>query len=524
MKVAGWRRFYRTGILVVLLLAGCASWNGPEPLPPELTDAGVQARFRVNVDQNLSLAKTLGKPGERNGASKTPASNPSAKPEPSSFSLADAIALARHKNPRLKSARAAIERASGLEQAAYAPFLPRVAFGSQNGATSYNEGPGAPGPTGFIVPDPLSGKHSYFQETLEILWTIYDFGRRSGRYNQAVAQKRITEIQLTRADQTVQFDVAAAYLNILLARASILTQEDAIRQAESTLHDSRAFLKGGVATPDYVLRAEVHLAESRDAYVRAREAELVASAQLNNVMGRNAALPLKVNDLKLPPVETRPSLASSLEIAATQRPEISFARQAVVAAQENVVTAKAEFLPRIYVGAKTGRLDGTNVLTGWQEGAGLHLDVPLFTGGLLKGNLRAAKGEVAAAVADAQTILDRVSLEVSQAVYSEDAAERRFELARPAVAQAQENLREVRIRYRNGDAFPTDIVDAETALTRAQERYNSAFYTFLFALARLDYAMGQQQGSILRQASVPAGAQETLPQGPPVSWPAAQGK
>ncbi len=157
-------------------------------------------------------------------------------------------------------------------------------------------------------------------------------------------------------------------------------------------------------------------------------------------------------------------------------------------------------------GPKLAALDGTNVLTGWQEGAGLHLDVPLFTGGLLKGNLRAAEGEVAAAVADAQTILDRISLEVSQAVYSEDAAEKRLELARPAVAQAQENLREVRIRYRNGNAFPTDIVDAETALTRAQERYNSALYTFLFALARLDYAMGRQQGTILRQTNLPAGA------------------
>jgi outer membrane protein TolC len=516
----GWGRFYRTGILITLLLAGCAFWNRPQPLPEELTDTGVQARFKIYADQNLGQGKT----GDRPGETKAPTRSPGLKPEPSTFSLAEAIVFARRHNPRLKSARASIERASGLEQAAYAPFLPQIAFGGQYGATSYNEGPGAPGPTGFILPTLTVGKHSYYQETVQLLWTIYDFGRRAGRYNEAVAQRRITEIQLVRADQTVQFDVAAAYLNILLAQASILTQEDAIRQAESTLKDSWAFLKGGVATADYVLRAEVHLAESRDAYVRAREAELLASAQLNNVMGRNAALPLKVSDLKLPPAETRPSLTASLEIAATQRPEISFARQAVVAAQEHRVAAKADFFPRIYVGAKTGRLDGMNVLTGWQEGAGLHLEVPLFTGGLLKGNLRAAEAEVTAAVADAQTILDRVSLEVSQAIYSEDAAAKRLKLARPTVAEAQENLREVRIRYRNGDAFPTDIVDAETALTRAQERYNSALYTYLFALARLDYAVGREQGSILRQTNVPAGAPEPLAGEQPESWPAAKGK
>jgi len=219
----------------------------------------------------------------------------------------------------------------------------------------------------------------------------------------------------------------------------------------------------------------------------------VAIAQLNNVMGRNAALPLRVLDLKLPSPEARPSLAESLEIAAAQRPEIGFARQAVVAAQEGVVTAKAAFLPRIYVRASTGRVDGAHILTGWQAGAGLHLDVPLYTGGLLDGELRAAEAEVAATVADAQIILDAISLDVNRAFRSEVAAGQRIELSRPAVVQAQENLRLVRVKYGNGDATPTDIVDAETALTRSQQRLNSAIYTYLAALARLDYAMGREQ-------------------------------
>jgi outer membrane protein len=156
-------------------------------------------------------------------------------------------------------------------------------------------------------------------------------------------------------------------------------------------------------------------------------------------------------------------------------------------------------------------VDGAHVLTGWQEGAGLHLELPLYTGGLLRGELRTAEAEVAAAVADAQIILDGISFEVSRAFQSEVAAGQRIELSRTAVVEAQENLRLVRVKYRNGDATPTDIVDAETALTRSQQRFNSAIYTYLAALARLDYAMGRQQGTILQQASVPEGALEPLP-------------
>jgi outer membrane protein len=385
-------------------------------------------------------------------------------------------------------------------------------------------GPGGGGPTGFILPSDIPGTHSYYQETLQLVWTIYDFGRRAGRYQKAVARKKITELQLVRADQTVQFDVTLAYLNILLAHASLLVQEEAIRQAQATLEDALALWKGGVATPDNILRAEVHLSESRDARVRAREAELVATARLNTVMGRNAALPLKVYDLKLPPPEVRPSLAESLEIAAAHRPEIGFARYAVVAAQENLAAAKAAFYPTIKIKASSGRLDGEHVTTGWQQGAGLHLVFPLYTGGVHLGELRTAKADVAAAVADAQSILDRVSLEVSQAIFSEAAAHQRVELTRTAVAEAKENLRIVRVKYRNGDATPTDIIDAETALTRSQQRFNSAHYTYQASLAGLDYAKGQQQGTILRQVNIPGGTPVPSPEDGPGPAPPKKAK
>jgi outer membrane protein len=522
--VAGGRRFYRTGILVSFLLAGCTSWHRPVPIPPELTEAGVQARLRIPTDRHANPAETMLRVSHGSDPFQTLALDTSIDSEPSVFSLADAIAFAQQQSPRLQSARAAIERARGQEQAAFAPFLPEIDLLAQSGATSNNQGPGAAGPTGFIRTSDTPGTHSYVQTELQLQWTLYDFGRRAGRYHQAAAREQIAELQLVRADQTVQFDVTAAYLNILLARASVLVQEDAIRQAEATLKDARARLEGGVAEPDDVLRAQVQLSESRDAFVSAQEAELVAIAQLNNVMGRNAALPLRVLELQLPPPEARPSLVESLEIAAAERSEIDSARQAVVAAQEGLVAAKAAFLPRIYVRASTGRVDGAHVLTGWQAGAGLHLELPLYTGGLLRGELRSAEAEVAAAVADAQTILDGISLEVSRAFQSEVAAGQRIELSRTAVVEAQENLRLVRVKYRNGDATPTDIVDAETALTRSQQRLNSALYTYLAALARLDYAMGRQQGTILRQASVPEGALEPWPEGRLVSWPPAKVK
>jgi outer membrane protein len=494
-------------LVPLLLVAGCASWHPPLPIPPEVTPDGVAARVLIPPDLNVNPPETVVKPGTPGQAPADPPATPCFGAERTTFALPDAIAFALQNNPRLRSARAGIERARGQEQVAFAPFLPQIDVLGQYGVTSSTLAPGVPGAAGFLLANGF-GTRSYAETEAALQWTLYDFGRTGGRYRQAVARERITELQLARAGQTVEFDVAAAYLDLLLARASRRVQEDAVRRAQAILEDTVARRQGGVALKEDVLRAEVQLSESREALVLAREGELNAVARLNNAMGRNAGWPLEVLDLDVePPLPG--ALASLLELAAAQRPEVGVARQAVAAAQEGRQAARGEFLPRIYVRGSAGHTDGQNVITGWQEGAGLHVEAPLYAGGRHRGELRAAEAEIEAAIADAQAILDAISLQVNLAYHGVLAARERIDLARTAVVQAEENLRLVRVRYRNGNATPTDIVDSEAALTRSQQRFYSATYTYLAALARLDYAVGQHQGAFTAKGQAPG--PETLP-------------
>src|SRR4029077_21209751 len=233
-----------------------------------------------------------GTPGQ---ASADQSAGPGPSVEATTFALPDAIAFALQNNPRLRSARAAIQRAQGQEQVAFSPFLPQIDLLGQYGVTSSNLGPGTPGYAGFLRAT-NDNTHTYQETEVALQWTLYGFGRTGGRYRQAVARERITELQLARAEQTVAFDVAAAYLEVLLARASRRVQEDAVRRAQAILEDTEARRKGGVALKEDVLRADVQVAEGRDALVLAREGEFIAVARLNNAMGRNAGLPLGVFD------------------------------------------------------------------------------------------------------------------------------------------------------------------------------------------------------------------------------------
>ena len=204
-------------------------------------------------------------------------------------------------------------------------------------------------------------------------------------------------------------------------------------------------------------------------------------ARLNNAMGRNVSWPLEVIDLDAQPALAWERWHELLEVAATQRPEVRVARQAVVAAQEGREAARGEFLPRIFLRAAEGHTDGQNVITGWQKGVGLHVDAPLYSGGRHRGELRQADAEIEAALGDAQTILDAISLQVNLAYRGVVATQERIGLARPAVEQSAEALRIVRQRYRAGTATPTDVIEAETAATRAEQRYVSARIEYLAA-------------------------------------------
>src|SRR4029453_13508722 len=90
------------------------------------------------------------------------------------------------------------------------------------------------------------------------------------------------------------------------------------------------------------------------------------------------------------------TLAQCLEQAASQRPEGDLARQGVGAAQAGREAAKAELMPRIYVRGIVGNVNGDNVRTGMLEGAGLHLEAPLYAGGRRRGELRSADADIQA--------------------------------------------------------------------------------------------------------------------------------
>jgi outer membrane protein TolC len=103
---------------------------------------------------------------------------------------------------------------------------------------------------------------------------------------------------------------------------------------------------------------------------------------------------------------------------------------------------------------------------------------------------RIANSKVREAIAHAESIADTIAFQVNETFRRMATARRGIDRARPAVDQAKENYRLVRARAESGDATPSEITDAETALTRAQQNYLNSTYDYLSAVSKLEFAMG----------------------------------
>jgi outer membrane protein TolC len=482
----GWATQLRrtTALLsVAALLAGCQAAGPTDVLPPALSDQEVQGRV-------LPVVQEAGPPG----APDAPVPAPPPPDGPLALSLDEAIGFALEHNPRLREAAARVEAARAGADIAFAPFLPEA--GTSFRYSAFNV-PVLPG--GSFVPASLNaGVTSFTLAEAGVQWTLYDFGRTAGRYGQAVSQARVEELSWQRARQTVAFEVARAYFQSLFARATVRVREQALRQAEAILADTKARRAAGVADPEAVLRADVEVSQAREELVSARQFVLDAASTLNLALGRPAVIPVHVRD-----VTSRPAVAQSLEEAlqqaVTDRPEVGIAREAVAGAAYGEKAARADVLPKVYVRGTVVRSDSNGPVEGWVTGAGLHVEQPLYGGGRRRAEIRRHQAQVAGATAALQSMLDNIGQQVNLAYQAIATHRERIRLGETAVAQAGENLRLTLVKYANGNATPTDVVDAQTALTRAQTRYHAAVYEYLEGLARLEYAQGGDQHSLLRQ-------------------------
>lgn len=435
------------------------------------------------------------------------------------LTLEEAKALADRVNPQLNRTRETVNRAAADERVVFADFLPSVGLSHEFDAVTSRSGFVGTKDGRRFVQLPVRGYGPGAQDfqvlDLELRYTVFQFGKRLARHDQAVLRWDIARLQTERARQSVGYDVSVRYTEVLEAYATLAVAERTVERAGEVLRDAANLEKRGVLTREDVLRAEVQLADARQAQTSARSGVTIAHASLNRAIGITVGLPTRVTEAALPvaglppsnppgPPDFKPGLEECLELAVRNRPELVVVQKSIQASARGVDAARADYLPTFGTRATGSVVDGVDVQNAAVFNAGIFMKWDLYTGGRRLGVIEAAESDVRAAVAEAQQICDTIAFEVHVAFANIVDARERIVQTRAAVEQARETLRLVRNRYDRGDAKPTDVVDAQTALTRAEQNANNARYAYLIALARMEFATGVPLTVLLSPAAPPS--------------------
>jgi len=413
------------------------------------------------------------------------------------ISLQEAIAIALKNNHTLRQAFEDMGIAGDDRAIARSIFLPAITAGYAYDRS--NRQPAMVDPGNPLMPPMYAGEKEFRRAEIKVMMTIWDFGRSLGIYNQANLGRDIANLVYRRTRQQVIFQVVNAYFNVLRAQRGKVIAQESLNQAREHLKTAESFERYGVVDRNDVLRARVQVAEVRQMLIKAKNAMELATSSLNSFLGVNVNFPTTViEDTRIIPFSF--SLKACLQLAIEHRSEFKVVQKAIGIEEEAIRATRAGHLPRIYVAGgynwndddyqkfadSSGSLHDDNI------SGEIGIQIDLFSGGRTMAEVRKAKKKLTRAQEKAKEVCDGISLQVKAAFLAIQEAKDRIGVAREAVAQAEENLRLINNKYRENVVISTDVVDAETLLTRNKQNYYNALYDYIVAIAQLENAVGKK--------------------------------
>ena len=416
------------------------------------------------------------------------------------LSLREAVRLALRENKAIAAANAGTRAAAARIDEARAGRLPKVNYSEsfarsdnpvfvfsslltqhQFGIENFNIGP-------LNRPDSLNN----FQSLLTVDQPLYDAGQTRNLVKSADLSRQITGEEQRRTEMQTIAGVVRAYYGAVLAAESLKTAEQSLGSAEADLKRAESVRVAGLSTDVDVLSIRVHLAAVTEQRIQ-RAADLdVAKSALNDALGlpldaghvlTTALIPLDLPELTLAALERD---------ASATRPEAREIHLAASLAKTQADSARSTLLPQVAFHAAFEADRQRFVDRGganWLASVGLHWN--LFNGLADKARIEEQSHWLERAHADEQRVDSAVRLEVRRAWADLRAAQERIEVAKAAVAEAEESLRITQNRYEAGMSNVTDLLRNETVVLESRTRYLTAVGDQRIAATMLDLAAGR---------------------------------
>ena len=403
------------------------------------------------------------------------------------LTLEQALNEARSKSLLLRQAEEQIKAAEfgAAEQRTY--FYPSFAL---SGSYSYQDGETLSGPgTSVEVND-----WDYNTVSFGITQPLYTGGQLKGQYESAKISVDLARSFYDLEVLDLGFEVKEAYFAALRLEKAVAVTKELVNNRQRHLIEVEKRVKVGVLPKVEQLKAEVELAHSQDNLVSAENSLKVSFSGLNRLLERPLDMEWTLSDVAplMPPV--LPDIDSCYRQALQDRPDRKSAHLNVMQMEKEVKVARSGYYPRVDLLLVHEEFQDDAFSSGWNydDQALVTVSYDLWNWGRVKDSVNASQSQKKQAETELDSLERSIRLEVKNAYLSVLSAQVRIGTAEKAVDQAKEVLRMQTIRFQEGMATNTDVLDADFALAQVQTDYYNARYDYLTAEATLTRSLGAE--------------------------------
>ncbi|NEP31069.1 MAG: TolC family protein [Moorea sp. SIO3B2] len=399
--------------------------------------------------------------------------------------------LAKRNNQELQQAQLTLERNQFVLQEALTAWYPSL---STSAAINY-----ADSASGQVTDElraqqgllPINEPSGSFTAALRLEYNLYTGGQRPAQVRVAEEQLKLQQLEVERLSEEIRLQVTLAYYNLQEADARVEISQAAVTESAQILRDTELLEQAGLGTRFEVLQQQVELANDSQGLTNALSDQRIARRQLAELLNLSQSAEITAAD----PIE----IAGSWDLSLEQSLILSYKNRSELEQQlvqrkinkEQRTIALAPVRPQLSVFGQIDLADSLNDTLGFGDGysVGAQFQWNFFDGGAAMARARQEDIDVALAESSFANQRDQIRFEIEQAYSQLNSNEESIETASFALEVAEESLRLARLRFQAGVGTQTDVINQQTALTRARINQLTAILGYNRALANLQRAV-----------------------------------
>lgn len=412
------------------------------------------------------------------------------------LTLEASIDIALKNSLVLNIAKEGSKGATAQKREAITGFLPK--FSTSYGYTRLSEEPSFlfPGvPPSIPASNITTGTVNNYNWVIEAKQPLFAGGGILANYQASRIGEDTALLEEKAKYQDVVQEVKIAYFNILRAQRIQDAASQSVEMLSAHRDVAENYFKVGMIPKNDLLHAEVELANGKQALVRAQNAVELAKSRFNAVLKRKIFAPVEVVDI-LTYQPLKQSFEECLNIAQQSRLELKISSLKAAQAGKLVRVAQSDYLPAVSVVGNYARFGDNPSVSGsdykdmesWYIMAVASWN--FWEWGKTKFRVDASKAKENQATDAAKELNDQITLEIKYAYLTLQEAQNQIAVSEKVIEQAEENFRISEERYKERVATSTEVLDAQTLLTKAKSEYANALGDYNVNYAKLQRAMG----------------------------------